>query len=188
MLNESLGRRTLLRSSVLLIPGVAEALQHAHQAVALPVARIEYLSTADATEIESLAAEIIPRGEGSGPESGGAKEAGVIYFIDRALGTFDREKRTLYRDGLASAQTKRKQLFPTSISLAALTSPQRISILEAIDKTPFFDALREHTIIAFFAAPEWGGNRDKIGWKMIGFDDKWSFHPPFGFYDRPENL
>jgi hypothetical protein len=35
-----------------------------------------------------------------------------------------------------------------------------------------------------FANPEYGGNRDKIGWKMIGFDDRFSWGPPFGWYDR----
>ena len=33
----------------------------------------------------------------------------------------------------------------------------------------FFDLLRTHVIAGFFADPVHGGNRDLIGWKLIGF-------------------
>ena len=42
---------------------------------------------------------------------------------------------------------------------------------------------RNHTVIGFFARPEHGGNANKIGWKLIGYDDSLNFKPPFGFYD-----
>jgi gluconate 2-dehydrogenase gamma chain len=182
MPDDYLARRTLLRSSLLLVPGLAEALQHAHDSVQSSAARVEYLSVADASEIEALAGEIIPA-----DDSPGAKEAGAIYFIDRALATFDRDKRDLYRQGITAAQAERNRQFPGSASIAALTSAQRIALLQAIEKTPFFDALRTHTIISFLAAPEWGGNLGKAGWKLIGFEDKWAFQPPFGYYDRSGN-
>src|SRR5579872_6832929 len=105
MSQREVARRALLRSSVLLVPGVAEALQHAHAQAAAAAPRIEYLSPADAVEIEALAAEIIPT-----DDSPGAREAGVIYFIDRALATFDRDKRDLYRGGLTAAQARRRSL------------------------------------------------------------------------------
>ena len=34
------------------------------------------------------------------------------------------------------------------------------------------------------ASPEYGGNRDGVGWRMIGFVDEHAFQPPFGYYDR----
>ena len=40
-----------------------------------------------------------------------------------------------------------------------------------MEKTPFFNTVRTHTIIGFFASPVHGGNHDKIGWKLIGYDD-----------------
>jgi len=52
------------------------------------------------------------------------------------------------------------------------------------DKHPFFDALRGATIAGMFANPEYGGNHDKAGWKLIGFDDRFSWAEPFGWYDR----
>ena len=41
-------------------------------------------------------AQILPSDEGPG-----AREAGVVYFIDRALATFDSDKREAYRKGMA---------------------------------------------------------------------------------------
>jgi hypothetical protein len=35
-----------------------------------------------------------------------------------------------------------------------------------------------------FSLPAYGGNRDGVGWKLIGFEDEHVFHPPFGYYDR----
>lgn len=174
-------RRGLLLSSVALSgfsAEVLEALQHAHQAAETGPAHFEYLDPQTAREIESIAAAIIPSGE-----TPGAREAGVIYFIDRALGTFDKGQRELYRTGLADAQRKSRELFPDAASIAALSDSQCISLLRSIESTEFFEALRTHVIIGFMAGPEWGGNRDKAGWKLIGFDDSGAFQPPFGYYD-----
>jgi len=33
----------------------------------------------------------------------------------------------------------------------------------------FFNLLRSHTMAGFFADPVHGGNRDMVGWKLIGF-------------------
>lgn len=34
---------------------------------------------------------------------------------------------------------------------------------------PFFDALCLHTRQGFYCDPVYGGNRDQVGWKVIGF-------------------
>jgi gluconate 2-dehydrogenase gamma chain len=136
---------------------MGEALQHAHGAARKTAPRLVYLSVAEEAEIEAPAGEIIPT-----DESAGAKEAGAIYFIDRALATFDRDKRDLYRADLAAVQAKRRALFPDSESLTELTPAQRIATLETIEKTPVFHALREHAIIAFLPAPD--GRESQQGW------------------------
>jgi len=33
----------------------------------------------------------------------------------------------------------------------------------------FFRIVREHTIQGFFGDPAYGGNRDTVGWKLVGF-------------------
>ena len=141
------------------------------------------LSPSDAAEIEALTAQIIP----SSSSSPGAREAQVIYFIDQALASFDAHKRDSYVKGLAAVQEKRRELFSDSQSIASLSRDQQMALLAAIEKTPFFETLRTHTVMGFLANPEYGGNRNEIGWKHIGFESSHHFTPPFGYYDREEN-
>ncbi|MBI2226683.1 MAG: gluconate 2-dehydrogenase subunit 3 family protein, partial [Betaproteobacteria bacterium] len=41
--------------------------------------------------------------------------------------------------------------------------------LESLSSKLFFGLLLRNTEEGFFADPMYGGNRDKIGWKLIGF-------------------
>jgi len=41
--------------------------------------------------------------------------------------------------------------------------------LEAVPARFFFSLLLDNTIEGFFSDPIYGGNRDKIGWKLVGF-------------------
>ena len=172
-------RRSLLLStlSAATLADIATAQHHAQSAKASNAA-FRILKTADVPEIEALAAQIIPS-----DGTPGAREAGCIHFIDRALETFDQEKRELYSSGLAAAQKKRKELFPQSQTIAGLEGAQAITLLKGIEQTEFFKLLRAHTIMGFLAAPQWGGNQGMVGWTHIGLENKMTFQPPFGFYD-----
>jgi gluconate 2-dehydrogenase gamma chain len=160
---------------------VAAAQQHAHDAVqsATPPA-FQTLDPSTAAEIDALVSQIVPSTDGPG-----AHEAGVIYFIDRALATFDANLREGYHAGMGEVQQKRKEMFPGSASIAALSIEQQIQLIHAIEHTDFFELLRTHTMYGFLGNPSYGGNRDHIGWKLIGFDDRMAFQPPFGYYDGP---
>ena len=163
--------------------GILEAQEHARQAAASGrPAKLEFLSPEQATEVESVAAQIIPT-----DDTPGAREAGAVYFIDRALTSFDQAKQPVYKQGLESLQAKTRELFPSAGKFSGLTSAQQIQVLKAIEKTPFFAQIRVHTITGFVANPEYGGNHDEIGWKLIGFEDTFHFAPPFGYYDREAN-
>lgn len=172
-------RRSLLLSalSAATLSDIAQAQQHAHSALSAN-APFRYLAAGDAPEIEALAAQIIPS-----DGTPGAREAGCIHFIDRALETFDRDQRDLYRNGLAAAQKKRAELFRQSRTIAGLDNASAIALLKAIEQTEFFKLLRTHTIMGFLAAPAWGGNQGMVGWTHIGLEHKMNFQPPFGFYD-----
>jgi gluconate 2-dehydrogenase gamma chain len=52
-----------------------------------------------------------------------------------------------------------------------------------MEKTEFFGAVHFLTMAGMFADPVHGGNRNRVGWKMIGFEPKAVHHPPFGYYD-----
>jgi len=163
---------------------IAAAQQHAHEAVrsSNPPA-FQTFDAATAAEIDAITSQIIPSTDGPG-----AHEAGVVYFIDRALATFDEHLREAYRTGMGSVQQKRKEMFPSSAGIAALTSEQQIQLIHAIEarysKTAdFFELLRAHTLYGFLGNPSYGGNRDRVGWKLIGFEDRMAYEPPFGYYD-----
>jgi hypothetical protein len=50
----------------------------------------------------------------------------------------------------------------------------------------FFETIRVHTISGFLIDPDSDrrGNRDGVGWKVIGRDNEHMFQPPFGYYDK----
>jgi gluconate 2-dehydrogenase gamma chain len=158
-------------------PEVLSAQQHAHMAAA-STPRFETLDSSEAGEIEAIAAQIIPSAGGPG-----AREAGVIYFIDRALSTFAADDRETYRTGMARVQQKRLELFPNSTAIASLTDHQQTTLVRAIEMTAFFDLLRTHTVLGFLGNPSYGGNRGETGWRQIGFEDRMSYQHPFGYYD-----
>lgn len=157
---------------------VASAHEHAQASAAEASTKFDHFDHARATEIAAIAAQIIPSDDGAG-----ATEVGAVYFIDRALTTFAADQQTAYKDGLADLEARREAKFPGSESFAALSKAQQSELLKSIEKTSFFDLLRTHTILAWLGAPTYGGNRNQMGWKYIGFDDAGAFDSPFGYYD-----
>ncbi len=182
MIHDEVSRREWMLASSLgllaLWPEILAAQEHARHAAATPGTTFTYFDPATAAEIEAIAGQIIPT-----DETPGAREAGVIHFIDHALSTFDQESRRYYKAGLAELQTKRAAMFPGSKSIAALQPDQQLVLVKSIDGTPFFETVRTHTIIGFLNSPDQGGNRDYIGWKLLGMDHQMVYQPPFGYYD-----
>lgn len=182
MTQDELSRREwMLASSFGLLavwPEVLAAQEHARHAAASPGTAFTYFDHDTAAEVEAIAAQIIPT-----DETPGAREAGVIFFIDRALSSFDKDSQKHYKAGLADLQAKRAAMFPGSTSIASLKPEQQLALVKSIDGTPFFETVRAHTIIGFLNSPDQGGNRNYVGWKLLGMDDRMVYQPPFGYYD-----
>jgi gluconate 2-dehydrogenase gamma chain len=186
--NDSESRRQFLIRSVgglssawltLRWPAVLAAQDHAHRVAESPVpVPLQFFSAEQAVEIEAITAQIIPT-----DDTPGAREARVVHFIDRALITFDRDQQPAYTRGLKNLENKTKSLFPPAEKFSSLSPSQQVQLLEAIEQTEFFELLRVHTIIGFLARPEYGGNHGEVGWKLIGFENKGVYSPPFGYYD-----
>jgi gluconate 2-dehydrogenase subunit 3-like protein len=178
-------------------PEALAAAQHAQaaaQAGAAPA--FEFFTVEMAKEVEAIASRIIPS-----DETPGAREAGVVYFIDRALTTFAKEDQELYSEGIRELQARVRERFPGAEQFSALRGEQQDEILQALDRGPavgvhpfgkkpatqgFFETLRQHTIAGFLIDPESDrkGNRDGVGWKLIGRESAHMFQPPFGHYDK----
>jgi gluconate 2-dehydrogenase gamma chain len=167
MLIEPTRRRILELALASQAAAIADAQQHAHEAAKTGApSKLQSLSAEEAEEVGALASLIIPSGS-----SPGAREAGVTYFIDKALATFDRDKREAYRQGLRMLQARREELFPGSMSIVSLKPGDQLRLAQAIENTEFFETLRVHTVMAFLGRPEYGGNRNQAGWTLIGFKE-----------------
>jgi gluconate 2-dehydrogenase gamma chain len=161
-------------------PAILAAQEHVHNTIAGGATPgLQSFTAPQAAQLEALTAQIIPT-----DDTPGAKEAGVVYFIDMAVATFNKETRPLYVKGLQSVDSVSRKLFPRGGTFTQLKPDQQIQVMKAIEKSDFFELLRAHTIMGFMADPEYGGNRGKVGWKLIGFEDQGAFRPPFGYYDR----
>ena len=163
-------------------PDVLAAQQHAQHTMRAVAAggpaKLEYFTASQAAEVEAIAAAIIPT-----TDTAGAREAGVVYFIDRGLRTFAVEQQKPFAEAMAAVDAKRKELFPASADFAFLSAAQQNEILKAIENTPAFGIFQFATVVGFLCNPEDGGNRDMIGWKLVGFDHAPTHTPPFGYYD-----
>jgi hypothetical protein len=159
--------------------GIVEAAEYAQQAARSgQPAKFAFFTPEQAVEVEAMAAQIIPT-----DATPGAREAHVVNFIDRALVTFETDSQADYTLGLKDLQAQTKQLFPNASRFSALTSGEQIKVLTAMEKSPFFNLVRTHTVTGFFASPAHGGNYNKVGWKLVNYDDSLNHKPPFGYYD-----
>jgi hypothetical protein len=141
-------------------------------------ARFAFFTPQQAVEVEAMASQIIPT-----DATPGAREARVINFIDRALTTFEKDRQSDYTKGLAELAAQTAKTVPGATRFSALSADQQIQVLTAMERTPFFNLVRTHTITGFFAAPIHGGNANKVGWKLVSYDDSLNHKPPFGYYD-----
>lgn len=187
-----IARRQFLQESAAAITAVwlTAALGGAASFSALSCAPAEHPSKwqtftdAEAGEVDAIASLIIPS-----DDSPGAREAGVVDFIDRSLSSFAREQRPLFSAGIADLARRAAAAHPGAKSFASLGASQQTEILHQLEqaKSDFFTAMLAATAAGMFANPEYGGNRDKIGWKLIGFNDRFFWQSPFGYYDHDES-
>jgi len=133
------------------------------------------LSRAEAADFTAIAARIIPT-----TDTPGATEAGVIHFFDNAFAADMSDRLDEARAGLAALNDS----LTSSGGFAALDAAQQDDALRQIESGAFFGLMRWMTICGYFAMSEYGGNRDHVGWKVIGFEGHHGgWQSPFGYYD-----
>ncbi len=163
---------------------VTAAAHHAEDMAAADIAAtpawtgFQFLAADEAKDVDAVAAQIVPSGA-----TPGAREAHAIHFIDRSLATYLAPLAVDFRSGLAEFQAKFRAASPGGPAFAAAASGTQIAFLKTVDQTPFFETTRMLTILGILSAPKYGGNFEGLGWKMIGFEDRHAFAPPFGYYD-----
>jgi len=137
------------------------------------------LNATDAADFAAIAARIIPT-----TDTPGANEAGVIHFIDRALGAELEDKLEILRAGLANLNSRVSAAEPDIRRFANLGPDAQDKLLTDIEGGNFFGNLWNLTMTGFFAMSSYGGNNSNIAWNLIGFEGNhgaWVY--PFGHYD-----
>ena len=176
-------------------PEIAAAAEHAHQVSnSNRAATFEVLTPEQGKEVEAITARIIPS-----DGTPGAREAGVVYFIDRILKGFASDTKPLYDKGIVAISSLAMKMYPATERFSAATPEQQDRILgefvgasqnssgrfgTAPSEPDFFQTITFHTVFGYLVDPSGGGNRDYVGWKAIGRDPAPGFMPPFGFYDK----
>ena len=128
--------------------------------------------------LEAVVDQIIPA-----DDLPGASDAGVVFFIDQALSGFASELSASLKDGMADLDQRALAASPGSGGFAKLRFEKQTAILEQIDTSLFFNQMIFLTHCGMFAMPSWGGNLNKTGWALLGFDNRHAWQPPFGYYD-----
>ena len=182
MLDEALSRRGFLKAAgaagfATLWPAVLAVAQEA-AAVRDAGGPFETLAPDDAADLAAIAAQIFPT-----DDTPGANEAGVVYFMDAALRTFMAGAKEGVAAGLRALNQKAAGVQPGA-RFAGLPAAGQARLLKAEEASPFFGTVHFMTVAGMFALPVYGGNKAYAGWKVLGFDHRHAWLPPFGHYDK----
>lgn len=144
--------------------------------------------------LEAVCNQIIPP-----DDYPGAKDAGVVNFIDRALGNWAPQHRWDYVAGLEAIDESSQLMFGRSF--VDLNWDQQTKVLEEIEKgsapgkiwttfhigrgvagvyrgdgdsedssqREFFALVVRHTMQGYYSDPQYGGNRNAASWKMLNY-------------------
>ena len=115
----------------------------------------------------------------------GAVDAGAVDYILIALGGAYAAQLPFYRSGLRAINRRAREMF--GAGFAALSDAQQNSILSEFEAgtvpnwkkaAEFFETLRYHVLEGLFCEPQYGGNKDMTGWRLVDFPGQ-----QFGYAD-----
>jgi len=133
-----------------------------------------FLNEEDSAAVDALTERLMP----GAPGQPGARDAGVLNYIDLALAGAYADLQDFYRRGCATLEDHCRKTY--SQSFAQLTTAQQDAVITAMaagkaagftwpTSQQFFNMLRTHTMEGMFADPVYGGNKDFAGWRLVGF-------------------
>ena len=186
-----------------------------------PPGPLKFFTPREAATVDAFTARLLP----GTPDDPGAREAGVLYYIDNLLSYRDGFAEAIYRDppyaetyegdeppedqtdtsqviwipadeierygyqsiynpreafrlGLAGLDRFANEQF--NANFTDLTEEQQDQIIQAmvdgettgfepLSGESFFHAMRRYTNEGMFSDPVYGGNRDAVGWQLIGY-------------------
>ena len=133
-----------------------------------------FLNDDDAATVTAFAERLMP----GAPGKPGARDAGVLNYIDLALAGAYSDQQDFYRRGLAALDAYCRKTYNAIIRPTRRCPPGRGGHGAGERKgagvhwppaQAFFNTLRTHTMEGMFADPVYGGNKDFAGWRLVGF-------------------
>jgi len=183
MTDTDVSRRLFLKQSAALgasnwakivLPSLA-ALSQAACGAKEEQAQFKVLTADEGRELEAITARILPT-----TDTPGAREAGVVYFFDTTFGTFNAPMLSPVRGMLQQFQRG----IEGGVPFSSLSEDDQDAYLATQEQTPFFGMVKFLTMCGFFGMSKYGGNRDNIGWDLLGVNlETHVYTSPFGFYD-----
>jgi gluconate 2-dehydrogenase gamma chain len=135
-----------------------------------------FFTADEARLVDAITEQIIPA-----DQDPGARDAGVVNFIDKQLAGRLRRHQSTYRGSLVGVEETSRVMF--NRGFVALPSDQQIEVLKALESgrakgetwrqassSAFFRLIRDHTMAGFYGGPQHGGNRGYASFKMLGLD------------------
>jgi len=127
-----------------------------------------------APTIAAFAERLMP----GAPGKPGARDAGVLNYIDLALAGAYSDLQDFYRRGLAALDAYSRKTF--NAPFRRLSAAQQDDVITALEQgkateftwpsaQAFFNTVRTHTMEGMFADPVYGGNKDFAGWRLVNF-------------------
>lgn len=147
----------------------------------VPEQPYDFFTPEEAREFDAISAQIVPT-----DDTAGAREARVVRFADQYFSTVFKDAQPTFRNDLKLVGDAVAEKTPRNRSFSALSDADQIALLTAfqVTKRSSFNRIRGMTMLGMFSDPMHGGNANKVGWNLIGFEDRYSWAPPFGYYDR----
>jgi len=150
---------------------------------------LHVLTVRQARFIDAIAGRILPT-----TDTPGAAEAGAVFYIDRALASPYPRLLSRYSRGLRALNKHARKQFGAAFEKlsgeqqdSALGDLEAGRVAEMHDGETFFELLRSHILEGVFGEPSYGGNRDMIGWKLVGFPgQQWGY--PETYINKPVDI
>ena len=116
--------------------------------------------------------------------TGRTEEQQTALFKLRGEGT---RTRQLYLGGVQELVKLAQDDFGAD-GFCSLDSSEQDRVLTVLEQrgSPFFSLLVRHTMEGFYGDPRHGGNKNRVGWKLLGFPGARfpdGYQPPLGWYD-----
>src|SRR6058998_499816 len=133
-----------------------------------------FFNRSDAATVVAFAERLMP----GAPGKPGARDAGVLNYIELALAGAYADLQDFYRRGLAQLDAYCRKTY--NEPFVRLSATRQDEVITALDEgkaggftwptaQEFFNTIRTHTMEGMFADPIYGGNKDFAGWRLVGF-------------------